>query len=228
MPNENFIPSREDQLAIWTGLVYSKLTENPTDFGVTEDQVIPFATAQEAFAAAFALTSDPATKTKITVADKNTKKEAMIAAVRPLIQTIQNSPVMTDAKREELEIPVRDRTPTPVPAPGSAPIIEVTKIDGRTLHLKFKSAEGGRGKAEYAQGLTIFSHVGSEPPADIGTWKFEGSVTTTETKVVFPTSVAPGSQVWLTAFWFNRKAESGPAATPIAAGIGYGGLSQAA
>jgi hypothetical protein len=33
--------------------------------------------------------------------------------------------------------------------------------------------------------------------------------------VVFPASVAPGSKVWLTAFFFNPRALSGPAATPV-------------
>jgi hypothetical protein len=33
--------------------------------------------------------------------------------------------------------------------------------------------------------------------------------------VVFPATVEPWSKVWLTAFFFNPRARSGPAAMPV-------------
>jgi hypothetical protein len=45
--------------------------------------------------------------------------------------------------------------------------------------------------------------------------------------VEFPADAANGATVWLTAFWFNPRAQSGPACQPISTNI-PGGLSMAA
>jgi hypothetical protein len=72
--------------------------------------------------------------------------------------------------------------------------------------------------------------VGSAPPMDISQWKFETSTTRTSFDIEFPASVAAGSQVWLCAFWFNPRAQSGPACQPVTAYLagGVGGSLQAA
>ena len=41
--------------------------------------------------------------------------------------------------------------------------------------------------------------------------------------VLFPESVAPGTQVWLTAVWFNERKQMGPACAPVGAQINFGG-----
>lgn len=54
------------------------------------------------------------------------------------------------------------------------------------------------------------------------------NTTRTDTSVEFDTLIAPGTKVWLTAFWRNPKDERGPVATPVSTQINYGGLAQAA
>jgi len=38
-------------------------------------------------------------------------------------------------------------------------------------------------------------------------------------------TVPAGSKVWFTAFWFNRKSESGPATNPVYSWTNNGGVS---
>ena len=40
--------------------------------------------------------------------------------------------------------------------------------------------------------------------------------------VEFPATVAAGAQVWLCAFWFNPRSQSGPACQPISAYLAGG------
>ena len=68
----------------------------------------------------------------------------------------------------------------------------------------------------------MFSFVGSAPPADIGQWVFQGSSTRTTFEVEFPATVPAGSQVFLCAFWFNPRSQSGPACQPISAYLAGG------
>jgi hypothetical protein len=41
--------------------------------------------------------------------------------------------------------------------------------------------------------------------------------------MTFPASVMPGTKIWITALWANAKAQTGPPATPVFAGIGFEG-----
>ena len=71
-------------------------------------------------------------------------------------------------------------------------------------------------------GATVLSYVGAEPPDALGSWKFEGNTGRTTGEVVFPDTVAPGAKVWLTAFWFNARKQSGPACAPVGTNVQFG------
>ena len=77
-------------------------------------------------------------------------------------------------------------------------------------------------------GASLFSFVGTAAPSDIGQWKFEGNTGRTRRVVEFDNTVAAGARVWLTAFWFNGRKQSGPAATPVSTNVQGGGVSLAA
>ena len=60
------------------------------------------------------------------------------------------------------------------------------------------------------------SHIGETTPADISDWKMEGSVgRMNKINVVFDPALAAGTKVWLTAFYFSPRKQSGVAAVPI-------------
>jgi hypothetical protein len=71
-------------------------------------------------------------------------------------------------------------------------------------------------------GAIVMSHVGPTAPGDLSVFKLEGA-TCTEAQVLFPETLAPGTQVWLTAAWMNYRKEMGPACTPVGTQINYGG-----
>ena len=73
----------------------------------------------------------------------------------------------------------------------------------------------------------MFSFVGEEAPTTGAGWNFEGNTTRTMVNVAFPATITPGSKVWFTAFWFNPRALSGPAATPVGTNL-PGGAAMAA
>src|SRR5439155_14001590 len=119
--------------------------------------------------------------------------------------------------------------PSPIPAPASSPQIMIKSTIGNTIRIKLIDPANPtrRGKPPGVDGVSIFSFVGEEAPTDAAGWKFEGNTTRTTFDVTFPNTVAPGAKVWPTAFWFNPRALSGPACTPVGANI-PGGSAMAA
>ena len=227
---KHFIPSREADLLAWSQNLYDLLTaiDAPASYGITADQVAPFATAQEAFKAAYAAATTPATRTPPSIATKNTAKKAMIASVRPLVAALQVSAAMNDAKRRTLEIPVRDREPSPVPPPTQMPRLTVTSVTGRVLNLDIRDEEGKKQKAPGATGLWLYSFVGENPSGDLTQWRFNGGSGKWNPQIAFPETVAPGTPVYVTALWINHKQQPGPACAPVKAHIGFAGLNNVA
>lgn len=125
---------------------------------------------------------------------------------------------------------MRDNRPTPIPAPTIAPDLDVVSVVGRTVRVRLHATTTGsrRGRPPGVAGASVFSHVGPEPSANVADWRFVGNTTRPTFDVEFDDDVAPGAQVWLTAFWYNPRAQSGPSAAPVTTHVQYGGISVAA
>jgi hypothetical protein len=228
MPS-NFIPSREADLLSWSNNLATKLIAAPTDYGIDAAAATAFGGVQGAFASAYATAIDPDTRTPSAIAIKNTAKKNLIAAVRPLVQTLQASPVMTDGKRELLQIPIRDNDPTPIGPPEVMPVLRVAAVNGRVLDLELRRQDGEtKQKPAGVRAAWLYSFVGDTPPVDLNDWHFRGGTTKSNPKLDFPITATPGTVVWVTALWVNPTDQPGPACAPVNARISYQGLSEAA
>jgi hypothetical protein len=120
--------------------------------------------------------------------------------------------------------------PSPIPPPADAPGLDILSVSGWTVKIKLHdtASSAKRGKPPGVTGASIFSFVGAEAPADIGSWQFEGNTGKTKGTVTFPNTLAAGAQVWITAFWFNGRKQSGPACAPVPTNLQGGGVSLAA
>jgi hypothetical protein len=72
-------------------------------------------------------------------------------------------------------------------------------------------------------GAIVMSYVGATAPTDPRAYKMEGPTSRTTVEVLFPETVAPGTQVWLTAVWFNERKQMGAAAAAVGTTINFGG-----
>ena len=71
----------------------------------------------------------------------------------------------------------------------------------------------------------MYSFVGMDYPSDPTAWNFEGSTTKPKFDIVFPNTVAGGTQVWVCAAWSNAKQQTGPVSVPITTNLQGGGMS---
>ncbi len=220
-------PAREAQLVTYSANFKTKITATPTVFGLTAAQATSYGTKHDAFVAAYTVAQDPETRSPANIATKDVAKATLIAEFRMLAGIVQRFPGTTNPMRVELGLPERDTEPTPIPAPSAAPMIEVKSVSGRTARIRLMDSASPtrRGRPAGTIGAAVFSHVGPTPPADLAAWKFEGNTGRTTVDVLFPSTVASGATVWLTAFWFNPRKQSGPACDPVSANLPGGSVS---
>ena len=229
MARGSYIPTREAQLRDFAQNLTDRLTAMGADYGVTAEQILPFVEAYNTFVARYAITSNPATKTKPAVAAKNDAKAEMVRQIRLLVSVLQGWPAMTNAKRDELRIPVRDDQPTPIDPPTEMPVLRIAGVYGSVMDLEVRRADGEtKRKPAGVRGVWLYSFVGDNPPAQLTAWQFRGGSTKHNPQIVFEPEVVPGTKVWVTALWVNPTDRPGPACAPLSARINYQGLNEAA
>lgn len=227
----SYLPLADGPLQDWADNFSAKISAeaDPATIGLDAKQVTDYAALAADYATKLAASVNPDTRGGATVLAKNTAKKALVAESRKLAMIVTNHPGVTDQQRYDLGLNIRDTTPTPVPPPDESPTIDVLSVDGWTLNIRLHDGTATkRAKPAGVTGALVFTYVGDVAPVDVEAWKFEGTASRTNTKVVFPSTLAPGTKVWLTAAWVNRKLQSGPAAMPVSRLISGDGLSQAA
>jgi hypothetical protein len=219
----SFIPASDASCLRWMQNFYAvaNAAPGPTGYGLTAAQLTAFNTQLTSYQTALAA-CEPGARSKAAVFTKNTAKAALVADARLLAKIVQGTATVTDAQKTTLGLNVR-AMPQPVPVPADAPSIDVVSVDSRTVNIRLHSSTvaGKRARPAGVKGAAVFSYVGATAPSDPSAYTFQGNTSLTNFSVVFADTVEPGSVVWITAMWFNTRAQSGPAAAPVQAIIQY-------
>lgn len=226
--SQSYLPLTDEGVREWTANFASKIVGNPAGLGLTPEQVSAYQSIQTDYAIALVTARDPATRGGARILEKNNLKTLLVAESRKLAMAVTNHPGVNNAQRYDMGLTLKGEDPTPVPPPSVSPVLEVLSVSGWSVKLRAHRESSMRGKPAGVQGMTVFSYVGEVPPTKIEDWKFEGNTTQTSKVVTFPTTLPPGTQLWFTAFWFNSKAQSGPACMPVSTQVNYGAVPQAA
>lgn len=214
----NFPPTRESQLRDWFVNYRDKLDSGPEAYGLTIEQAGEFVVPANAFIDAYAVATDPATRTTGTIEAKNDAKKVAVEQARKTVAICQASPVMTNFKRDQLQITIRDTDPTPVGVPGVAPELSIAQVTGRVLDLRLREpGSTRRGKPAGVSSAWLYSYVGEAQPTDFELMRFEGATTRTDPQVVIAPTVEAGTKVWVSACWVNPTGQPGPACQPVSA-----------
>ncbi len=223
----DYIPTTDAGLLAFGGNFSTIITASPLPLGLTAPIAVILAGKQAAYAAAYTLAVDPATRGGASILAKEIARTDLVKYIRLLARTIQGTMTVTDAQRYALGLTVRDISPSPIPAPSSAPDVDIVSVAGRTVKIRLHDSTSPtrRGRPPGVAGASLFSFVGTTPPASLSAWHFEGNTTrTNKLEVLFDAGVPGGATVWFAAFWFNARTQAGPTSTPVSGNI-PGGLS---
>lgn len=221
-------PSTDSGLLVWSQSFLDLIQATPTAYGLVAADATAYSAVHTAYSNSLTACM-PDVRSKAAVVAKNAARASLKDKAILLANKIYSDPAVTDAQKTELGIPPR-LEPSPIPIPTASPVIEVVSVSGWTARIRLRAGEGaGRGKPAGCIGASIFSFAGEEAPGPISQWKFEGNVgRVTAVEVTFPTTLAAGSKVWFTSFYFNGRKQSGPACDPVSVNLPGGGVSMAA
>jgi hypothetical protein len=228
MGRRGFLPDTDPELLGWALAFSTRISAGWADLGLTEAEAISYSQTFAAYASALEA-CDPAVRSKTAVAVKNAARRALKTASSQTASLIKGTPSVTDAQKIELGLNVRAKATT-IPAPGSPPALGVVSSTAWTVKVKLRDSETAsrRGKPPGVAGASIFTFVGDQPPAELSDWTFHANTGRSPIDITFNASLPPGTKVWLTAFWFNPRKQSGPACTAVSTNLPGGSVSMAA
>jgi hypothetical protein len=124
----DYIPKPDQEAVAYTETLITALEADEAAFGITAAQSLALREAHTAFEDSLNVSNTKKGEAQIAVADKDTKRTALEAALRPIVAQIQVNPIVTDANRVAAGIPIRDTvrtfsnpiTPTALVATASA------------------------------------------------------------------------------------------------------------
>jgi len=223
MAIKDYLPNKDEALRAWTLQFGTFIDATPEAFGVNKTVAGEYLAKQADFTTKLQAATDSTTRGKRTVFLKNESKKTLVAMTRKVAKQIGATMTVTDAQRQELGITVPVQHRTPVPPPAVAPVLQVMSIDGRTVTMALRRADGKRGRPPKVAGATIFTFTGEDAPSVDDTWQFMTATSKTTVQLAFGPS-AKGDTVFITAFWTNAKNESGLAAHAVSVNLPAGGL----
>jgi hypothetical protein len=129
-----FPPDREAELVTVSGLFGTKIGLTSLVFGLTAAQATAYNLLQVAFVNSYNVAQADATRSPMNVSLKDQAKRNLILNLRLLAGIVQKFPGTTNAMRLDLGLPQRMQRGS-IPAPASAPLIDVKSVAGRTASL---------------------------------------------------------------------------------------------
>ena len=210
------------------------LTADPGSFGVSIGDAARLATAKVAYAEAYIRAAEPSTRTTSAVCAKRQAKESLIAIMRELARKVNADVNVTPEQKVNIGLPSGVRAPRKrVPAPMTQPrlLVESAMEQRLVLRVLDVTETGGyrRARAADAVGADVFVFIArddrdaTEPPALVSAregWQYAGRYSGLF-QLDLP-AMPPGTPVFVSARWANRRGETGPLCRPIRVHMGGG------
>jgi len=206
-----YIPPRDADLVPWATNFTTLITAAPATYGLVAADAVAIDAVVQPYLAAQTLVDNPATRTSVTIADKNNKKQAMLVTCRAYAQTIANNAGVTDADKITLGLNLPNNNPSPIPAPTSSPIVTVIGATPSQLTIRYadENTPASRAKPQGVVALQLFIGVDTITLTDPADAVFEALVTKQPFAVTFDPTDA-GKIATMFGRWSTRTGLVGP------------------
>ena len=143
---------------------------------------------------------------------KDAERVTYVALLRSFSQQIQKRTGTSDEQRAGLGITVPDTEPSPVPAPTTAPVLNIVTSE-RLRHVveasKTALEGGGLGKPSGVRGVQLWRKIGDPAPVNESELEFVSEFT--RTRMTLDYQMAQGGlTVYYQARWVGTRGDSGP------------------
>jgi hypothetical protein len=206
----DYIPAQMALFAVWLANFAALVAANPTNYGLTAADAAAITAQNDAFQAAYAESSNPATRTSATIATTAGARIAAQAVIRPYAMRINANQSVSDAQRVDIGITVRTVVPTPIPPPSTSPaLIFVQATPGRhELQVRDSTTPQTKAKPAGVVGLELWVATGIVAAIDPSSGVFRQVTTKSPFGVEFA-AADKGKVATYFGRWLNRSGTSG-------------------
>lgn len=208
----SYIPASDAGFDAWLANFESIVATDFATLGLTSGQATALTTAQGDWNAAYLLAINPATRTPVTVADKDVKRAAAEALARSLAMIIKAvQPPIDPGVLTSLGLTVNSFPPTPIPEPTSFPLLDILAATPGQHEIQYRDSETPTTKAK-PYGvimMEVWVAIGTTTAPDPSSAVFVA----TETKSPFFVTHDPsdaGKVATYFARWLTRTGKLGP------------------
>ena len=218
----NFLPGSDAELGLFTQRLLAVLTQRPGVYGIVDPELAAYGEAQRGYAEALRVAQAPGTRTTVAVTLKDTARRELVRLTRGVVRQVVARPGLSGADLVRVGLRPRERARRRVGRPGR-PWLRMRGVTGQTVEVELRDLErvSRRGRPADTVGAVVLVAVGAVPPASLTDWRLYGHTNGLKVRVHCGVEVEPGAKVWVTAMWLNTRCETGPAAEPVSARVGF-------
>lgn len=225
-----YIPAQDSAYDAWLTTFAAAIDANEAAYGLVAGDSAAINAQQAAYHAAYLLGGltappnptpvNPATRTPVTIAAKDVAKAASLIVARSYAMIIGANAGVSDADKTAAGLTIRATGRTPIPAPGTNPILGfrgATPLQ-HTLEYSDSSTPTTKAKPFGAIHLELWRFIGTTPPSGVSAYSFYGDFTKSPLVVDFD-SADVGKQAYYIARWSTRRGLDGPWSAPLNSAI---------
>ncbi len=208
----NYLPQPLPDFLNWVQNFRDLIVANPTTYGLVAGDATAIDTSISAFEAAYALSTAPATRTPVTVQATIDARNASVQVVRGYGRLVLANAGVADADKLALGLHLRDPVNTKIPAPSTAPVVNVIGITPGVLTMTSRDSMAApkvKAKPFGATQLLLYAQFGTVAPVTPAATPFRGAFTKTPF-ALDTSSGTPGQTAYIYGRWQNQKGEVGP------------------
>jgi hypothetical protein len=211
------IPTRDTQLATWAEVFADAINASPSAYGLSLTDATNIATANNNFQAAYATATDPTTRSRTTVAAKDSFKNAAVATFRNYYVIIQNNPGVTDDNKLAAGVKVKSQAKHKHLCPQTQPLLSMLGAIPLQLQCRFQDPDHQTTRGRLAPGaisVQFWAEVSATPTENVANAHFLGDHTRNIVQLNFePADTGKTAIIWCR--WQGRRGDTGPWSTAV-------------
>jgi hypothetical protein len=218
-----YIPASDAGIDGWSANFSTLITAAPGTYGLVTADAVAIAALVATWHADYLLVLSPSTKTKTTVAAKDTARTTMLATLRSYAQQVANNAGVSPSNKTALGLNPRTSIPTPIVAPVTYPVITIPSMLPNGIVIRTRDELASPTQKAKPPGATNLELHGlpmmtGSPTTSIDLWPLLAN--TTKSPFVLDTTAMPsGETLYIAGRWATRTGLKGPYGTPVAATI---------
>jgi hypothetical protein len=217
---KGFLPNTDDGLLSFAQNFVEHVAATPAVYGLAEQDATAYETAFNAYRDALLVAQNASTRTRPTIAAKDTARDALRLLSRQLARKVEATVSVTPEQKRARKLNVR-KAPSRTPRPTQRPAAGIDGVFDRTVSMTIgRPGDGARGVlVPGATQVLVYYFAGENYDSDPHTWQFAGVCTGRKFQFTVPASVPAGTRVWACAAYTNKRGEAGPVSMPVSVAV---------